>query len=219
MRKRIVFLTMWADTQYTLDLIRVIGKQAAVFDYDLYVITHFINYYNDDRQIIGEENIYYLTAFNSGSFDNYNGQKVLWIEDFRGEFKLQELLRLLDVYKAEVPARFNNAKALWEEVHVTSVLTPQQCYPKACQDDYDRIEQLLRRITSVQYHFKDKYGQFYQLGFPPDTLLNDMLIRVDNFLSFANEFIPLDTLCGNDTDNIAAGGGDLLGHTAAAEGE
>ena len=60
MRKRIVFLTMWADTQYTLDLIRVIGKQAAVFDYDLYVITHFINYYNDDRQIIGEENIYSL---------------------------------------------------------------------------------------------------------------------------------------------------------------
>lgn len=169
--------------------------------------------------LIGEENIYYLTAFNSGSFDNYNGQKVLWIEDFRGEFKLQELLRLLDVYKAEVPARFNNAKALWEEVHVTSVLTPQQCYPKACQDDYDRIEQLLRRITSVQYHFKDKYGQFYQLGFPPDTLFNDMLIRVDNFLSFANEFIPLDTLCGNDTDNIEAGGGDLLGHTAAAEGE
>ena len=51
---------MWTDTQYTLDLIRVMGKQAAVLDYDLYVITHFVNYYNAGSQIVGEENIYTL---------------------------------------------------------------------------------------------------------------------------------------------------------------
>ena len=69
----------------------------------------------------GEENIYYLTSFNAGAFDNYNGQPILWIEDYRGEFRFQELLRYLDVYKAEVPARYSNAKALWSESYNVSI--------------------------------------------------------------------------------------------------
>ena len=125
-------------------------------------------------QLHGEDNIYYLTAFNSGAFDNYNGQPILWIEDFRGEFKLQELLRMIDVYKAEIPSRYNNAKALWTEVHITSVLTPQQCYKSACTDDYDRIEQLERRITSIVYHFKTKWGEYLSIDFPSNTHLIDM---------------------------------------------
>lgn len=140
----------------------------------------------------GEDSIYYLTAFNSGAFDLYNGEKILWIEDFRGEFKLQELLRLLDVYKAQVPARFNNVKALWEEVHITSVLTPQQCYEAACKDEYDRIDQLLRRITSICYHFKDNSGTYRKMYFPSNTLLNDMINQVNDHIKALSEWIPID---------------------------
>lgn len=140
----------------------------------------------------GEDSIYYLTAFNSGAFDLYNGEKILWIEDFRGEFKLQELLRLLDVYKAQVPARFNNVKALWEEVHITSVLTPQQCYQSACKDEYDRIDQLLRRITSICYHFKDNSGTYRKMYFPSNTLLNDMINQVNDHIKALSEWIPID---------------------------
>ena len=139
-----------------------------------------------------------MTAFNSGAFDNYNGQPILWIEDFRGEFKLQELLRMIDVYKAEIPSRYNNAKALWTEVHITSVLTPQQCYKSACTDDYDRIEQLERRITSIVYHFKTKWGEYLSIDFPSNTHLVDMENKACSVRQFYDEFIPLDTLCGND---------------------
>ena len=137
--------------------------------------------------LYGEDEIYYMTAFNSGGFDRYNGQKVLWIEDFRGEFKLQELLRLLDVYKAEVPARFTNIKALWEEVHITSVLTPRECYPKALEGS-DRIDQLLRRITNIVYHFKDNSGSYKKIYFTPETTLNDMINAANASIKFSDTF-------------------------------
>lgn len=140
---------------------------------------------------IGEENIYYLTSFNSGAFDNYNGQPVLWIEDYRGEFKLQELLRILDKYKAEIPARYTNVKALWNEVHITSVLTPRECYPKATLQDNDRIEQLLRRITSIVFHFKNKYGEYYQQHFPSDMVLAKMQEEIYKVKAFTEEWVPL----------------------------
>ncbi len=127
----------------------------------------------------GEDNIYYLTSFNSGAFDNYNGQKILWIEDFRGEFKFQDMLRYLDVYKAEIPARYSNAKALWNEVHITSVLTPQQCYSEICANQYDRIEQLLRRITSLVYHYK-LGNEYCKCEFSPYALYNDILTYIEN---------------------------------------
>ena len=165
-------------------------------------------------QLYGEDNIFYLTTFYSGSFDSYNGQPILWIEDYRGEFKLQELLRLLDVYKAEVPARYNSVKALWNEVHFTSVLTPQQCYPKATQDDYDRIEQLLRRITSIVYHFKGSDGSYYTTHFSPYTTLNTMLDKVNQLLSFYNEFVTLDT--GYPELEVGKAEGETFGLTSAA---
>ena len=58
MQKRIALFTMNADTQYTQDLIRMIGKQAAAFGYHLLVFTHFVNYDNISGHITGEENIY-----------------------------------------------------------------------------------------------------------------------------------------------------------------
>ncbi len=121
---------------------------------------------------IGEENIYFLTTFGSGAFDNYCGQKVLWIEDYRGEFPFSMFLRLLDVYKCEVPARYNNVKALWEQVHITSVLTPMQCYPDK-SNSIDSINQLLRRITSMIYHYKSELG-YSQLSFSPYETYNTM---------------------------------------------
>ena len=140
---------------------------------------------------LGEDNIYYLTTFNSGCFDRYNGEPVLWIEDFRGEFKLQELLRMLDKYKAEVPARYTNAKALWNEVHITSVLTPCEVYSKATLDDNDRIEQLLRRITSIVYHFKTRDGDYMKLHFPSDMLRVQMENEVAKSKAFFESFAPI----------------------------
>lgn len=134
-------------------------------------------------QKVGEDNIYFLTTYGAGAFDNYCGQKVLWIEDYRGEFPFPMFLRLLDVYKCEVPARYSNVKALWDEIHITSVLTPMQCYPDHC-GSHDTIEQLLRRITSIVYHFQTPNG-FSSFENDPRTTYNAMWQLSRKFLAGA----------------------------------
>lgn len=152
-------------------------------------------------KIYGEENIYYLTSFNTGAFDNYNGQPILWIEDFRGEFKLQELLRMIDCYKAEIPARYTNIKALWNEVHITSILTPRECYSNACKSDtQDRIEQLLRRISIITYHFKTTSNDFMSVDVPSDTLRITMEEKAQQLSDFVSSFVPI--LVNEDFDDL-----------------
>lgn len=130
---------------------------------------------------VGEDNIYYLTAFGNGAFDAYNGQPYLWIEDFKGEMMFGELLRILDVYKAEIHCRYSNVKALWKEIHITSIYHPKACY-RFMVDQYvestDKVEQLLRRIDRhgcIIYHYKTKDGQYKECQFPTSTLVNEMM--------------------------------------------
>ena len=161
------------------------------------------------KELGSDDDIYYLTSFNSGAFDLYNGESVLWIEDYRGEFKLQELLRILDKYKADIPARYCNIKALWTQVHITSVLTPQECYNKSILDDYDRIEQLLRRITTICYHFKTDNGEYSKLYFPPDTLRINMEKQVYETKKFLSEWVLI-----LDDDMYSGAGDSPKGETA-----
>ena len=124
----------------------------------------------------GESRIFYLTTFGTGMFDKYNGQPVLWIEDFKGEIRFGDLLRYLDRYKCELPARFANGKALWTEVHITSVMHPLGVYNRMLKESersQDKADQLLRRITCLRYHWKDADG-YHSQDFPTSATLEDM---------------------------------------------
>ena len=125
---------------------------------------------------VGEENIYYYTDYNRGGFDNYNGQPILWIEDFKGKMDFSDMLRYLDVYKTELHCRFTNAKALWKEVHITSIFHPKGAYLQMVgeyQRKQDDVSQLLRRITCIRYHYR-KNGKFEHKDFPPEMTLEEM---------------------------------------------
>lgn len=125
---------------------------------------------------VGEDNIFYLTAFGNGAFDGYNGQAYLWIEDFKGELPFGELLRILDVYKAEIHARYANIKALWKEVHITSIYHPKGIYNKMVKEyerGQERQEQLMRRISFIRYHWKDIKGYHYS-DFHTETTIDEM---------------------------------------------
>lgn len=85
-------------------------------------------------------------------------------------------MRILDVYKADLHCRYANAKALWNEVHITSIMHPKAVYNKMLQDDekaQDKIEQLIRRITTIRYHIKYK-NIYYYYDFPVEKTLNEM---------------------------------------------
>lgn len=124
----------------------------------------------------GENRVFYLSTFGNGMFDKYNGEPILWIEDFKGGIRFDAFLRYLDVYKCELPARFKNGKALWTEVHITSVLHPLGAYRRMLQEkdrQGDSADQLLRRISCIRYHWKDEAGYHFR-DFPPTYSLERM---------------------------------------------
>lgn len=111
----------------------------------------------------GEDEVYFVTDYESGGMDKYNGQKILFLDEFRGQIRFSTLLSMLDVYKAQVHSRFTNIVGLWTKVYITSPLPPEQVYKKlvSVEDrENDSMKQLFRRINTVVYHWKD--GELYK---------------------------------------------------------
>ena len=109
----------------------------------------------------GEQNIYFVGEYQN-PFDNYNGQPILILDEFRGQIRYDKLLTLLGGYKVQVQARYTNAYSLWNEVHITTVFSPEVMYKEMVHDmrNIDNISQLMRRITSIIYHYKDDAGKY-----------------------------------------------------------
>lgn len=110
----------------------------------------------------GEDEVYLMTDYENGGFDNYMGEKVLFMDEFKGGMKFQTLLNYTDKYKTQIHCRYANGYALWTEVHITSIFPPEEAYNFMVDDDKktrDRIDQLLRRLHSVVYHYVEN-GEF-----------------------------------------------------------
>jgi len=115
-----------------------------------YVSNEIVNDY-------GEDALYMLSDYDNGGLDNYNGEKILFMDELRGQIKFNILLGMLEGYKKQAHARYTNIYMLWDEVHITSVLPPEEVYKNMVTENraLDNIEQLKRRINSVMYHYKE----------------------------------------------------------------
>lgn len=115
----------------------------------------------------GEDEVYLMTDYGSGGFDLYEGQRILIMDEFKGSMKFQELLNYCDKYKIQIHCRYANAYALWTVVHITSIYPPEEAYKFMVEQenrDRDRIDQLMRRITYVVYHYRqDGEYKTYQI--------------------------------------------------------
>ncbi|MCL1820131.1 MAG: hypothetical protein FWG36_05695, partial [Oscillospiraceae bacterium] len=110
----------------------------------------------------GEDNVYLVSEYDYG-FDKYNGEPILFMDEYRGQLKYNQMLSILDERKSQVRCRYINCVALWTEVHITSILPPERVYEKMVSENksLDTIDQLKRRIDFVIYHYKndDDYKQ------------------------------------------------------------
>lgn len=142
----------------------------------------------------GQDAVYFMTDYSSGCFDNYMCQPILFMDEYRGQFPYHALLSLLDIYVSEQHARFHNISTLWNEVHITSVKTPDMIYRENIQDDYERsidtFDQLHRRINTIVYHWKDGSG-YHQYSLPMAEYkdYHDLVFRAAR--STETPFIPL----------------------------
>lgn len=117
----------------------------------------------------GEEAVYFLTDYDGGGFDNYQGEPILFMDEFKGQFRFGFFLVLTDRYKAQVHARYENAVSLWSEVFITSVFPPEELYRKMVEADMqgrDKQKQLMRRITDITYCYKDQDGAYQKYTIP-----------------------------------------------------
>lgn len=105
------------------------------------------------------------------SFDSYEGQSTLILDEFTGQIDFHELMNMLDRYPYECEARYYNRWALWTRVIIISNLPPKQyaLYPTV---DSEKWPGFTRRINAGVYNFDnpDEIEMFKQ-GVIPNSIL------------------------------------------------
>lgn len=120
---------------------------------------------NELMKEFGEENVYFVSDYQNGWIDRYNGEPILFLDELKEQLSYSTLKTLTDKYKARIHGRYTNVYALWSTLHITSIFPPEELYEllvPLSERRRDTFYQLQRRITKVIYHWRDKAGQFRQ---------------------------------------------------------
>lgn len=135
----------------------------------------------------GVGNVYVWSDYQNGGLDNYMGEKILFMEEFKGELSYQEFLRVTDSYVQQFHARFTNIYALWERVHISSIFPPRELYKLMVSDSLratDTMEQMMLRISKVVYHFKVKNQgkvQYKSISFSIEDFNRHTIEQIEKF--------------------------------------
>ena len=130
---------------------------------------------------------YSNSSGSGGGFDFYsdNPSRILVLDEFRGNIPFQQLLTILDVYsRQQQHARYSNVYALWTSVYICSIYPPEKVYTFMVEDserNTDSIKQLLRRLNTIVYHYKDINGNYKTYSMPANEYTNafDMINRAN----------------------------------------
>lgn len=87
-------------------------------------------------------------------FDGYDGQPIVILDDYRGEYPLQLLLKLLDRYPMSVPVKGAFTNWCPRKVYITSNIHPREWYPQA---DSFSVAAMFRRISLLSSVFNNIY--------------------------------------------------------------
>lgn len=130
----------------------------------------------------GEDNLYLVNDYDHG-FDKYNGEPIIFLDEFRGQMSFPKFLTLLDGYKSQVPCRYSNVFALWNEIHITSVLPPEYLYQEMVKSNrhLDSFQQMFRRIDFMFYHYRvDEEYKVFELPMSQYTNYEDLRLLAEN---------------------------------------
>lgn len=92
------------------------------------------------------EDIYVVDNYGAGAFDNYRGEKVIVLDEFRSSFQLSFMLKLLDKYPLKLPARYSDKVACFERVYIISNVPMVEQYPILQEHEPESYKALKRRI-------------------------------------------------------------------------
>ena len=133
-----------------------LGKTSYI--YDLYPIADICRVNNYER----------------GTFETYNAQKVLVLDEFTGAIDITFLNNILDKFPLELPSRFVNRTACFTEVYIISNLSLSQLYTdiRATKSEVynafiQRIKNIIRFTAFKVWHYELKDGEPVK---PPKTI-------------------------------------------------
>lgn len=115
-----------------------------------------------------EDEICLVTDYANGGFDHYTSEKILFLDEYKGELPYRTLLTICDRYKASIHARYRNVWALWDEVYIASIYPPEEVYEIMVAKQHrtrDTRIQLLRRITDITYFYVSN-GHYHRFKIP-----------------------------------------------------
>lgn len=81
-------------------------------------------------------------------FDGYHGQDIVILDDYRGEYPIAFMLRLLDRFPMQVPIKGGFTSWSPRKVYITSNVAPQYWYPDV---DGPTLRAFLRRIETIHH--------------------------------------------------------------------
>lgn len=160
---------------YRKGLLKEKGKSKCSEKYVVYLFgdtatgkTTFIN------ETYGFENVFTVTDYKN-PFDGYNGEKVLLFDEFHSSLPINSMLRYMDKFPCELPARYENTYGNYDIVFIVSNISLDKQY---VHEDKKTFNAFLRRINDI-LHFKKI---LFSLDYSPDnieqiSLLPDDFIR------------------------------------------
>ena len=122
----------------------------------------------------GPENVYSLSGYRN-PFDEYCGQDVMLMDEFRSQIDFSLLLRYTDGWPMMLPARYGNKQACYTKVFIVSNIRLLKQYKEIQKEEPESFEAFLRRINKVMIFTKKKT---YELTI--DQYMNDFVPLTDS---------------------------------------
>ena len=94
-------------------------------------------------------------------FDSYCGQDVLVLDEFHSNASLPSMLRWLDKYPVDLPARYNDKTACYTKVYIVSNIPLAEQFTTIQDEDPSTWNAFIRRLSHI-YEFTN-YGVYREL--------------------------------------------------------
>ena len=78
------------------------------------------------KREFGREAVYVWSDYQNGGLDGYQGESILFMEEYKAELPYAEFLKVTDRYPQQMHARYSNVYALWNTIHLTSIFPPKK---------------------------------------------------------------------------------------------
>jgi len=108
-----------------------------------------------------EEATYKIQASQLQWWQDYDGDKVITIDEYDNNLPITEMLALLDGYKLRLNVKNSHTYAEWNKVYITTNLRIEQLHNNAKPAHRDA---LLRRITTIKDYWPKEEGTKRSIG-------------------------------------------------------